>query len=169
MNKKFFVPALVAALFSASVAAFAQDHDHRDDRNSYSQRGDRNGYAQRDERNGYAQHDERNGYSQRDERNRGDQRWHSDRRDERRADRQEGGWGRGSDFNSGYDGWGPEHDLHRGQRLPERYRDHVYVVDHWRAHHLSRPRRGQHWVQVGADYVLVSAATGLIVSAVTGQ
>jgi Ni/Co efflux regulator RcnB len=36
------------------------------------------------------------------------------------------------------------------------------VVDDWRAHHLSAPPRGYHWVQTGADYVLVAIATGII-------
>jgi Ni/Co efflux regulator RcnB len=150
MNKKIFVPALLAAVLAASIPALAQDRYH----------GDRNGYSQRDDRNGY---------SQRDDRNRGDDRWQNDRRDDRRADRQEGGWGRGSDFHSGYDGWGPDHNMHRGDRLPSRYRNHQYVVDNWRAHRLSRPPRGHQWVQVGSDYLLVAAATGLIVSAMSGQ
>jgi Ni/Co efflux regulator RcnB len=148
MGKKILVPALLAAVLSASIPALAQDRDHRDDRN------DRNAYSQRDRH--------------------GDDRWQNDRRDNRRDDRrdgnsQEGGWGRGSDFHSGYDGWGPDHNMHRGDRLPSRYRNHQYVVDNYRAHHLSAPPRGHQWVQVGADYLLVAAATGLIVSAVTGQ
>jgi Ni/Co efflux regulator RcnB len=148
MNKKIFIPALMAAVLSASIPALAQDRDHRDDRNGYSQRDGRD--------------DNRN--------------WdrHDDRRDNRRDNRrdghsQEGGWGRGSDFHSGYDGWGPDHNMHRGDRLPSRYRNHQYVVDNYRAHHLSAPPRGHQWVQVGADYLLVAAATGLIVSAVTGN
>ena len=37
-----------------------------------------------------------------------------------------------------------------------------YVVEDWRGHRLSAPPRGYHWVQVGADYVLVAVATGII-------
>jgi Ni/Co efflux regulator RcnB len=59
--------------------------------------------------------------------------------------------------------------MHRGDRLPSRYRNHQYVVNNWRSHHLSAPPRGHQWVQVGADYLLVAAATGLIVSAMQGQ
>jgi Ni/Co efflux regulator RcnB len=157
MSKKILVPALLAAVLSATIPALAQDRDHRDDRNGYSQRDGR-----------------------------GDDHWQNDRRDDRRYDRredrrddrrdgrrdgysQEGGWGRGSDFHSGYDGWGPDHNMHRGDRLPSRYRNHQYVVDNWRAHHLSAPPRGHHWGQAGNDYLLVAAATGLIVSAMSGN
>ncbi len=59
-------------------------------------------------------------------------------------------------------GAGPRHDMFRGGRLPDEYRSRQYVVDDWRAHRLSRPPRGYHWVQVGADYVLVGVATGII-------
>lgn len=59
-----------------------------------------------------------------------------------------------------YGARGPE--WHRGGHLPAQYRGHQYVVDNWRAHHLSAPPRGYHWVQVGNDYVLAAIATGLI-------
>jgi Ni/Co efflux regulator RcnB len=36
------------------------------------------------------------------------------------------------------------------------------VVEDWRGHRLSAPPRGYHWVQTGADYVLVAIATGVI-------
>ena len=42
------------------------------------------------------------------------------------------------------------------------YRTHHYVVNDWRAHRLSPPPRGYHWVQYGADYMLVAIATGVI-------
>ena len=59
-------------------------------------------------------------------------------------------------------GAGPNHDFHRGERLPAEYRNRQYVVDDWRGHHLSAPPRGYHWVQIGGDYVLVAIATGVI-------
>jgi Ni/Co efflux regulator RcnB len=59
-------------------------------------------------------------------------------------------------------GAGPNHAFHRGGRLPAEYRNRQYVVGHWQDHHLSRPPRGYHWVQTGADYVLVAIATGII-------
>ncbi len=59
-------------------------------------------------------------------------------------------------------GAGPEHDIHVGDRLPAAYRDKGYIVDDWRGHGLTAPPRGHHWVQIGADYVLVVAASGKI-------
>jgi Ni/Co efflux regulator RcnB len=38
------------------------------------------------------------------------------------------------------------------------------VVDDWRGHHQSAPPRGYHWVQTGADYVLVAVATAISTS-----
>jgi Ni/Co efflux regulator RcnB len=51
---------------------------------------------------------------------------------------------------------------HRGDRLPAQYRDRRYVVDNWREHRLAAPPRGYQWVQIGADYVLVSVGSGVI-------
>ncbi len=59
-------------------------------------------------------------------------------------------------------GAGPAHQFFRGERLPVKYRHRNYVVDDWRGHHLNAPPRGYHWVQTGADYVLVAIATGVI-------
>lgn len=59
-----------------------------------------------------------------------------------------------------YGARGPE--WRRGGRVPAQYRNHQYVVNNWRAHHLSAPPRGYHWVQVGNDYVLAAIATGII-------
>ncbi len=59
-------------------------------------------------------------------------------------------------------GAGPDHNYHRGDRLPAEYRHHNYVVDDWRGHGLSAPPRGYQWVQSGTDYLLVAIATGII-------
>ena len=59
-------------------------------------------------------------------------------------------------------GGGPKHDLRRGQKLNQEYRDNRYVVSDWKARHLSAPPRGQHWVRTGDDYVLAAIATGVI-------
>ncbi len=64
-------------------------------------------------------------------------------------------------------GAGPDHNLYRGGKLPPHYRTKHYVVDDWRGHHLQRPGRGQQWVQVGSDYLLVAVATGLIAQVIT--
>ncbi|HEY0201744.1 MAG TPA: RcnB family protein [Burkholderiaceae bacterium] len=66
----------------------------------------------------------------------------------------------------GYEGAGPEHAFRWGERLPSNYRNRQYVVNDWRVHHLYAPPRGQQWVQVGADYVLVAIATGVIAALV---
>ena len=62
----------------------------------------------------------------------------------------------------GDQGAGPAHAFYRGDRLPNDYRTHQYVVDDWRGHGLRSPPRGYHWVQTGGDYVLVAITTGLI-------
>lgn len=86
---------------------------------------------------------------------RGNQRAQQDQRQyQGRASNARGPQGRGA---------GPNHDFRRGERLPAEYRNRQYVVDDWRGHHLSAPPRGYHWVQTGADYVLVAIATGVIV------
>jgi Ni/Co efflux regulator RcnB len=144
MNKKLIVSALLAAAFGAAIPASAQDRSYRDRDNNWQQRTD----AQQ-------RHDEIQ------------QRWDAQRRYDARTnrddrDRYRGGYGRTSDYNSGYDGAGPYHNMHRGERLPSRYHSHQYVVNDWRGHHLKAPPRGYHWVQTGADYVLVGIATGLI-------
>jgi Ni/Co efflux regulator RcnB len=66
-------------------------------------------------------------------------------------------------------GAGPDHAWYRGDRLPPQYRSHQYVVDDWRAHHLSAPPHGYHWVQAGGDYVLAAIATGVIASVLFDQ
>lgn len=63
----------------------------------------------------------------------------------------------------------PPHRWHRGERLPPAYRARYYVVDDWRGHRLNRPPRGYHWVQVGADYVLIAIATGIIAQVLLAQ
>jgi Ni/Co efflux regulator RcnB len=92
-------------------------------------------------------------YSQRDRDN--------DRHDGYRAQgggRGNEGWGEERRWN----GAGPDHSFRRGERLPSRYRNHQYVVNNYREHHLRPPPRGYHWVQTGSDYVLAAIATGVI-------
>jgi Ni/Co efflux regulator RcnB len=142
MNKKFLIPALIAAVFAASAPALAQDRGHanqdRRDSGWQSERGRDNNMRDndrgRDARRG-------NDYRRDDDRRAS----HDGRRDVR-----------------GNRGAGPRHDLHRGARLPAQYHTRQYVVDNWRSHRLSAPPRGHHWVQTGSDYVLVAVASGLI-------
>ncbi len=56
----------------------------------------------------------------------------------------------------------PRRDWHRGDRLPEEFRDRQYVVDDWRGYRLSAPPRGYHWVGVGGDYLLVQIGSGIV-------
>lgn len=66
-------------------------------------------------------------------------------------------------------GTGPQRGWHRGDRVPPQYRGRQYVVNDWRAHRLSAPPRGYHWVQYGADYMLIAIATGVIVQLILAQ
>lgn len=99
----------------------------------------------------------------------GPQQYRNDRNQARGHDR-----GRGYDQAREHDerderGAGPDHNFRRGQRLSDEYRNRQYVVDDWREHHLNAPPRGYHWVQVGADYVLVAIATGIIAQVLLSQ
>lgn len=128
-------------------------------------------------------HDQRNEqrYDQRndprhDPRQRGDQRRHAPPPPQAygpgRPDYRPGGPdyrpGRGPGF-QGQRGAGPNHNWHRGSRMPPAYRTNHYVVNNWRVHHLSAPPRGYHWVQNGPDYLLVAIATGVIAQLILGN
>jgi Ni/Co efflux regulator RcnB len=140
MNKKIILGAVLAALVGTTGVAAAQNRgpDGRD--------------------NGRSEH--------RDNRN-GDK--HDNKKNDRHDDRHDAGPDRRNDrIDYRHDnrdpnrGAGPRHDLRKGHRLPPEYRSKQYVVDNWRSHRLSAPPRGYHWVQTGADYVLVGIATGVI-------
>jgi Ni/Co efflux regulator RcnB len=73
-----------------------------------------------------------------------------------RDDQREGRW---NDRRPDYNARGPM--FYRGGYLPREYRGPAYVVD-YREYRLSPPPRGHRWVQVGADYVLIAIATGVI-------
>jgi Ni/Co efflux regulator RcnB len=55
----------------------------------------------------------------------------------------------------------------RGAYLPPQYQP--YAVSDYGRYHLRRPPVGYHWVQVGDEFLLVSATTGLIFDVVTGS
>jgi Ni/Co efflux regulator RcnB len=142
-KKHLIIPALVTALLSASAPGFAQDRYHGDrDRNGYSQRDDRNDRNDRNDRyDRNDRSDRRDGYQARGGGRYGNEGWGEERR---------------------WDGAGPDHSFRRGDQLPGRYRNHQYVVNNYREHHLRPPPRGYHWVQTGSDYVLAAIATGVI-------
>ncbi|AXF21274.1 hypothetical protein CUJ89_12810 [Burkholderia pyrrocinia] len=56
----------------------------------------------------------------------------------------------------------PRRDWHKGDRLPNEFRDRQYVIDDWRGYHLSQPPRGYHWVGVGGDHLLVQIGSGIV-------
>ena len=43
----------------------------------------------------------------------------------------------------------------KGDRLPTEFRDRQYVIDKYKDYNLPAPRKGHHWVGVGADYYQV--------------
>lgn len=87
---------------------------------------------------------------------------HDDRHrwDGRRNDRADHHHGRGH-------GHGPRWS--RGDRVPHDYRGRQYVVNDWRGHRLAPPPRGAQWVGVGADYLLIGIATGVVMQAVLAR
>jgi len=46
----------------------------------------------------------------------------------------------------------------KGDRVPAEYRDRQYVIDNYKVHELPTPKRGQHWIGVGAEFYLVNAS-----------
>src|SRR5580658_735300 len=55
----------------------------------------------------------------------------------------------------------------RGAYLPPQYQ--AYVITNWGGFHLRRPPVGYNWVRVGNEFLLISAATGLIFDVVTAD
>lgn len=151
MNTRF-ASALLLSLMLASTSVMAdgrgRDQDDRGRDGRYSQRDDR-GHADRRD------HQDRR-YDSRELLN---DRHSDDRRDRRRYDERRD-WQGDRRYDSG------ARHFHRGERLPMRYRDRVYIVDDWGHHHLHRPPRHHVWVQIGGDYVLMAVATGIIASIV---
>ncbi|MET0541751.1 MAG: RcnB family protein [Variovorax sp.] len=138
------IAVIAATLALSSVgSAFAQDRNHGADRP-----GRDNGSQQRD-----ARHDGRHDNGRHDNGKRHDDR--NDYRDGRQADRR------------GYPQ--PHAEWKRGGRVPNEYRGRNYVVNDYRAYHLTAPPRGYQWVGVGGDYVLAAIATGLIAQIIIGQ
>jgi Ni/Co efflux regulator RcnB len=85
-----------------------------------------------------------------------------DHRDDRRDDRR-------VEQRHAERGAGPDHAWHKGDRIPESYRDKRYEVADWRSHHLSAPPAGYRWVQVDGDFVLAAVATGVIADMLLGN
>lgn len=83
---------------------------------------------------------------------------------DQRFDQREERW---NDRHTYYNARGPE--FRRGGYIPREYRNPTYFVTDYRPYHLPPPPRDHQWVQVGADYVLIAIATGIIASIVLGQ
>jgi Ni/Co efflux regulator RcnB len=77
-------------------------------------------------------------------------------------DRRDHGWQGSEQADNRGGGPIPHRDWHKGDRLPNEYRDRNYIVDDWRGHGLHQPPRGYHWVGVDGDYVLAAVTTGVI-------
>jgi Ni/Co efflux regulator RcnB len=150
--------AIATASLSFSALSFADDNDRRGARGEpqriQQQQGPRD-VDQRDQR--HFDHRDARHDGRRDERNFGHRNDHRfDYRETRSAERQ-----------NYYNARGPE--FRRGGYVPSEYRARNYYVTDYRAHRLSAPPRGQQWVQIGPDYVLMAIATGLIAHMVLSQ
>lgn len=150
------VSVLVIASLMASSLTFAQGYDRRDPREGLPQ-AQHHGPRHMDPR-------EPHRYDPRAERrmdHRMDHR-HDRRFDRERDNRFDAAEMRRNDRFEYYNARGPE--FRRGGHIPREFRNRQYVINDYRAYHLNPPPRGHQWVQVGADYVLIAIATGLIVS-----
>jgi Ni/Co efflux regulator RcnB len=145
MKTKTIALLMAAALTGAPVTVFAQEwhpasagspesHSRPDDQGRYGDRGAHGDQSRPNDNGRYSDQD------------RHDHGWSSIEQ----ADNRGGG------------GPIPHQDWHRGDRLPNEYRDRNYIVDDWHGHGLHQPPRGYHWVGVDGDYVLAAVATGVI-------
>lgn len=151
MKSTAIVCAIVAASFGFSSVSFAQG-DNRHGRDDEQQRGQPQGHPPME------QHANR--YDRYDRHGRNDQHGQQNYyHHESRFDQRGGRWNERRDY---YNARGPE--FHRGHYIPYEYRHRQYVVANYRMHRLPPPPRHHEWVQVGADYVLIAVATGLIAS-----
>jgi Ni/Co efflux regulator RcnB len=62
----------------------------------------------------------------------------------------------------------PHRDWHEGQQVPSKYRHYNFVKNDWKSHNLDAPARGQQWLGVNGDYVLITRSNGKIVKIVAG-
>lgn len=148
MKSTAIVCVIAAASMGFASLSFAQGYDHRE-------RDGRPGHAEQQRRGnpGWDGHQ-----AQTPPRGPGPQ---YNSRDARHFDQRHSGYDRQ------YGARGPQ--FHRGGRIPQEYRNRQYVVNDWRGHRLNAPPRGYQWVQVGADYVLIAVATGLIAQLILSQ
>lgn len=60
-----------------------------------------------------------------------------------------------------------QHRWSRGDRVPNWQRGNV--VREWQRHGLRKPPRGQQWVRVNNDYLLIGITSGLIAGLMLGR
>jgi Ni/Co efflux regulator RcnB len=144
MNSKQIFTAIVAMSILSGGSAIGQGRENRGgQKNRIDHDARRPSPPQNQGRSGPDNHDRRSQNSRQPALQQYQEQTHHEER----------GYGRGA---------GPDHEFHRGSRLPDQYRSYRYVVEDWRGHQLTAPPRGYHWVQTGSDYVLVAIATGVI-------
>lgn len=155
MTSKTILCAIAAASFSFASLSFADNDDRRGPQRGDAPRAEQHGPMGRDGHDGGRRDFERR--DPRDERHDNGNHYGSRGGDDRHDARGERNYG----------ARGPQY--HRGGYIPREYRSRQYVVNNWRAHRLNAPPRGQQWVQVGSDYVLIAIATGVIAQLVLSQ
>ncbi len=164
MKRTLIVAAIMAVFLTSGGPAFAQGRGDRDGNRDSNDRG-RNeqmqGRGQQNQDSNDRGRDERMQRYGHDDQRRSQAR-QPDRRDYQRGARNDYQRGARNDYRHEGRGAGPNHAYYPGQRMSAQHRQRQYVVDDWRGHHLSAPPRGYHWVQSGADFVLVAVATGVI-------
>lgn len=142
--RNFAVYAIAAATLGISSLSWAQGNSHR----GHPEEPPR--VQRHDDRHDDRRNDRRDAREHRQDERRDARAFrHDDRRDFRHLRNDRHFHARGPAFK-------------RGAYIPREYRNRQYVVVNHRSHRLSAPPRGHQWVQVGADYVLIAVATGLI-------
>ncbi|WEX09775.1 RcnB family protein [Chelativorans sp. AA-79] len=61
----------------------------------------------------------------------------------------------------------PRHHWAKGQRIAD-WKRRTAVRD-WHRHGLKRPGRGQQWVKIDNEYLLISIATGIVAGIAAGR
>lgn len=167
MKSKAVLAGVMAMSMTLGDFAFAQGNDRQYERgrNEQAPRGSQDGQREREVQSDRRDDGRREQARQEQARQ---ERQEQVRRAYEQGDRQRQEQARYGNERRGYEqdrrgpGAGPNHNFYRGERLTRDYHHRYYVVDDWRGHDLHRPQRGYHWVQTGADYVLVAIATGII-------
>jgi Ni/Co efflux regulator RcnB len=145
VKKSHIAAALLCASLGLTSAAFAENGPGGDDNHGGQQQ--RPGGPGMQGHNGGGHQDQNHGQQGGQHHDNGRPPMHADN-----------GRGHGPDYAHG----DRPHDWHRGDRLPDDYRDRQYVVEDYRGYGLHQPPRGYHWVGVNGDYVLAAIATGVI-------